>query len=251
MTKVQQTVIFFLLIVSFGLPCQLFANFSSNAANGDNKIEKSQQKNQGEISGKILEKGTDAPISDVLVILQRDTYTSEVITDANGLFTIKPLDGGTYQIYVFAEGYREYIIPNYFLKEGQVQFLDIILEKLDVDLPEFMVVEYTFPLLEPTATHVGGDFTDKDLKEMRLKDVKDIASLTAGVFQNRDGQIQIRGGRVGTTAFYVDNVRVRSLQGIPTIAIEQMQVITGGIPAKYGDLTSGVVIVTTKSYGDW
>ena len=34
--------------------------------------------------------------------------------------------------------------------------------------------------------------------------------------------------------------------GVPTSAIEQITVVTGGLPAKYGDATGGVIEVTTK-----
>ena len=34
--------------------------------------------------------------------------------------------------------------------------------------------------------------------------------------------------------------------GVPTSAIDQITVVTGGLPAKYGDVTGGVIEVTTK-----
>jgi outer membrane receptor protein involved in Fe transport len=34
--------------------------------------------------------------------------------------------------------------------------------------------------------------------------------------------------------------------GVPTSGIEQITVITGGVPAKYGDATGGIISVTTK-----
>ena len=33
---------------------------------------------------------------------------------------------------------------------------------------------------------------------------------------------------------------------MPTSGIEQITVITGGVPAKYGDATGGIISVTTK-----
>ena len=34
--------------------------------------------------------------------------------------------------------------------------------------------------------------------------------------------------------------------GVPTSGIEQITVITGGLPAQYGDATGGIISVTTK-----
>lgn len=38
--------------------------------------------------------------------------------------------------------------------------------------------------------------------------------------------------------------------GIPGLAIGAMKVYTGGVPAKYGDVNGGVIVVETKSYFD-
>ena len=35
---------------------------------------------------------------------------------------------------------------------------------------------------------------------------------------------------------------------IPKAAIEEISVLTGGIPAQFGDVTGGIVIITTKSF---
>jgi outer membrane receptor protein involved in Fe transport len=37
---------------------------------------------------------------------------------------------------------------------------------------------------------------------------------------------------------------------IPSSAIGSISVYTGGLPAKYGDTTGGVVVIETKSYMD-
>jgi hypothetical protein len=38
---------------------------------------------------------------------------------------------------------------------------------------------------------------------------------------------------------------------IPGRAIGSIIAYSGGIPAKYGDFTGGVVVIETKSYFDW
>lgn len=49
-----------------------------------------------------------------------------------------------------------------------------------------------------------------------------------------------RGSRADGTAYYIDGVRVQSgSTNIPANAIDQIQVITGGTPAQYGDLWEG------------
>jgi outer membrane receptor for ferrienterochelin and colicin len=59
------------------------------------------------------------------------------------------------------------------------------------------------------------------------------------------GDINIRGSRSNATDYYIDGIRVNGSL-IPQSEIEQLQVITGGIEAKYGDVTGGLVSLTTK-----
>ena len=56
----------------------------------------------------------------------------------------------------------------------------------------------------------------------------------------------MRGSRENATAYYVDGIKVRGAIGVPTSGIEQITVVTGGLPAQYGDATGGIIAVTTK-----
>ena len=50
---------------------------------------------------------------------------------------------------------------------------------------------------------------------------------------------------------FVDGVKLGSrFSGVPNEAINSFSVYTGGIPAKYGDVTGGIVAIETKSYFD-
>src|SRR5690606_37888946 len=44
----------------------------------------------------------------------------------------------------------------------------------------------------------------------------------------------------------VDGVKVRGSAQVPQSAIEQVTVITGGVPAQYGDATGGIISITTR-----
>lgn len=60
--------------------------------------------------------------------------------------------------------------------------------------------------------------------------------------------ISIRGARMDANAYYVDGVRVRGID-VPNSMIGSVQLISGGIPANYGDVTGGVVLVNTDIRG--
>lgn len=77
-----------------------------------------------------------------------------------------------------------------------------------------------------------------------------LAGMNSDIKLNANDQLIIRGSRPGDVVYIVDGVKQRSLQSVPGVAINSMSVYTGGVPAKYGDTTGGVVILETKSYFD-
>jgi hypothetical protein len=98
-------------------------------------------------------------------------------------------------------------------------------------------------------------FTSLDSKEIKQiagsnpGDIKGLlASVSSNVVEGPGGDIHVRGGRDGQTSYYVDGVRCLGPSSIPGLAIENMTFFSGGVPAMYGDMMSGAVILTTKSY---
>jgi outer membrane receptor protein involved in Fe transport len=75
-----------------------------------------------------------------------------------------------------------------------------------------------------------------------------LASLKSDVIEDANGEVHVRGSRGDATAYFVDGVRTINSTTIPNLSIENLTFFSGGVPAMYGDLTSGAVIVTTKSY---
>ena len=83
-----------------------------------------------------------------------------------------------------------------------------------------------------------------------------MVSQQAGVVKTKQ-HIHIRGGRTYENAFLLDGVRVQDpISGtgfglqLSAISIEEVEVITGGFNAEYGQATSGIVNVKTSEGGD-
>src|SRR5690606_27058360 len=87
--------------------------------------------------------------------------------------------------------------------------------------------------------------TAEQIRNLPTKNINAIAATTAGLSSIDGGNINIRGSRSNATNYYLDGIRV-SGNLIPQSEIEQLQVITGGIEAKYGDVTGGLVSLTSK-----
>lgn len=78
--------------------------------------------------------------------------------------------------------------------------------------------------------------------------IADIVKLNSGVNVNENNEISIRGSRPTATRIMVDGVY--SNVTVPTTSIKYVKVYTGGIPAKYGDTSGGVIVIETKGYFD-
>jgi hypothetical protein len=77
-----------------------------------------------------------------------------------------------------------------------------------------------------------------------------IAAATTDVRMTDDGELVFRGARKGDMIYMIDGVKTSSVANIPSAAIGGMMIYSGGIPAKYGDTTGGVVIMESKGYFD-
>ena len=77
--------------------------------------------------------------------------------------------------------------------------------------------------------------------------MQSIASTTAGVYQaDEGGALNVKGSRAEATDYYIDGIKVRGSSSLPASAIEQLTVVTGGVPARYGDATGGIINITTR-----
>lgn len=203
----------------------------------------------GEISGKVIdENGEGVPIANVVLVDNKGVTTGRgTTTDFDGNYSIKPLTPGKYNVQVSYVGYASQIQQGVVVSADKATFIDVKLKPSSTDLAAVEIVSYKVPLIDPGKTSSQNTVSSEEIANMATKNVTDIAATTAGAFQSDQGKgINIKGGRDGGTQYYIDGVKVTGTPTIPTSSIEQMQVITGGIPAKYGDVTGGIVNITSK-----
>ena len=102
------------------------------------------------------------------------------------------------------------------------------------------------PLIDKDAGSSGGTVTSEDISKMPLRSATAVASTVAGVETDVNGNTSIRGARAENTYYYIDGVKVIGTTNLPKSAIQEVSVITGGVPANYGDVTGGIINITTK-----
>jgi hypothetical protein len=190
--------------------------------------------------------GEAIPFANV-VAYQGGVQVGVATTDMDGYATIKPLAPGKYDVKGVYIGYQAQEMKGINVGESKTSYITIELSNGEgVKLDEVMVVEYQEPLIDPD-TKTGGTVTREEYQHMATKNINSAAATTAGVFQADEGAaLNVRGGRSDNTTYFVDGVKVIGGLGIPQQGVEQLSVITGGLPASYGDATSGVISVTTR-----
>ena len=202
----------------------------------------------GDISGKIKdEKGEGIPFATV-AILQNGVSTGKgAQTDFDGNYSLKPLTPGKYDVKFSYVGYTAQIRTGIVVSAEKSTFIDVQLKPSESVMAEVQVIAYKVPLIDAGQTTSGGTVTQEEIAALPTRDIQTIAASTSGAYMADEGSsISIKGGRSDATAYYVDGVRVRGAVNVPASAIGSLTVITGGVPAKYGDATGGAISITTR-----
>ncbi|MCC6370915.1 MAG: carboxypeptidase regulatory-like domain-containing protein [Bacteroidia bacterium] len=206
------------------------------------------QNDNGGIKVKLEDKTTKEAIPFANIVAYKDgVQVGVATTNMDGEATIKPLAPGKYTVKGVYVGYQASEITGVVVGEGKTAYVTIGLSNGEgVKLDEVEVVSYMVPLIDPD-TKSGQTVTREEYQNLASKDVNSVAATTAGVYQTDEGSaLNVRGGRSGNTTYFVDGVKVFGKPNLPQGSIEQLNVITGGVPANYGDLTSGAISISTR-----
>ena len=205
------------------------------------------------IQGLVKDKQTGEPLIGATVVLV-GTYKG-AYADAEGRFTLKDLNPGTYTLRVTYVGYNEVLLTGLTVKADQTLNLTIPMSPVGTTIQTVEIIGEK-PVVNLESGKSDLRVSGEEIRQTTAVDVTTMASLMPGVAQTLDG-LQIRGGRVYETQYVIEGVNAQDpLAGtgfgveVSQVAIEEMEVITGGMDAEYGDGTSGVVAVRLREGGD-
>lgn len=208
----------------------------------------------GEIKGKIVtQKG--APIEFATVTVKLGERMISVSSESDGGFKIKPLTSGIYNLEISCIGYEPLTINGVKVEAEQITFLNAL--KLNDYTYEIgggsTVIAYKDPLINrDEAQKVTIRAAEISKTPMAKNPIGLIASMSSEISQKPDSdELYFRGSRGGSTVFFIDGVKMlRGTGRYPGGAIGALSVYTGGLPAKFGDTTGGVVVIETRNYFD-
>lgn len=200
---------------------------------------------QGTMKGTITDAKTKEPLPFVNIVVKQDgKQVHGGQTDFDGIYTIKPLAVGKYDIEVSYVGYNRYVQTGINVKASGFTVVDVALNPSATTLEVVEVVADKVPVIEIGSAEQGARLSSDDIARMPGTSVESIVASVGGVGYS-DGGTGTARGESGMVTMQ-GNVRKRTGISAPKEAIAEIQVILGGTPASIGEAIGGSQIITLK-----
>ncbi len=205
----------------------------------------------GEVIGSVVDSKSTEGLIDAKVWVEDNGKKYQAKTDLDGRFRISAVPAGSYKLNIY--------------------YLEDTLKGIPVDVPmdgfgnagiiRFNLVN-NLEVVNVSAEHqkIKNQLNSTPVYSMTYKDIAKsnqkfsitgmITSMTSEVRVNDSGELMFKGARKGDMLYIQDGMKARTMDNLPSCAIGNIIVYTGGVPAKYGDTLGGVVVIETKSYFD-
>jgi len=207
----------------------------------------------GEIRGKVRDDRNELTYG-ALVVADNGVEQIGITTGEDGVYRIKPLKPGKYNVRITYLGMDTIMVEGVIVNADKITMMkESKFSQMSYNGPSIDYVEYVIPLIRKDGDHIQ-TITAEEMKNMPSANGGNLAKIVESMSSDikpsmNGGGMSVRGSREGDVLFFIDGVKIRNSDvAVPSSGIGSVSVYTGGIPAKYGDTTGGVVIVETKSY---
>jgi len=238
------------------------------------------QLNTSKIEGTVRDQDTGQPLQGAQVVVEGTRLGN--VTNADGYYFILNVPPGRRSITFTYTGYQKTTIGDQLILAGQTVTINAGLSSTIVELGGITIEGESDAMMPRDQTVSKQRMTAESIAETPGTNLEDMMILEAGVQTGGDGALgrglRIRGGRLGEEAMIVDGVMVRNYTADPfrsglgwvweqeegslgedttplefsTGAVEEVDILTGGFQAEYGNAQSGIINIVTKEGGvDW
>ncbi|TFG95313.1 MAG: TonB-dependent receptor, partial [Calditrichales bacterium] len=219
----------------------------------------------GKVAGFVVDVRNGEPLAGVNVSIKNQMIGAA--TDLEGQFVILNVPAGKQIVEFTFIGYKTYIVENVEIKIDRTTQVNGRMEESIMELDEAVVVTAERPVVEKDKTSSSIHLDEADIRALPVEGLRDLLELTPGINRNADGTISVRGGGAYEINYMVNGIKsLNTNTGIPAygtgsksdnnwkydinpLAVAQMEVISGGFNAEYGNAQSGVVKVATREGG--
>lgn len=198
--------------------------------------------------------GALVPDAEVTITQPVTKYTQRVQTDRQGSFKLVNVPFNTYKVTARAEGFQP--------AEKQIDLESTIPFTLDLALAvtgaeaSVTVTEDRTALLEPdrssSDTDINQSILERPLGASPSRAIESIVSSAPGFVSDDNGRMHPRGSE-SQVQYVVDGIPITdNMSAIFSTSLDArtlrtVEVLTGGIPAEFGDKLAGVINVNTRS----
>ncbi len=221
----------------------------------------------GKITGHVKDKATGEPLVGVNVIIVGESIGAA--TDANGYYSILNVNPGTHTLVFRYIGYADVKVEGLLVNAGRTTKQDVEMQVSSLDLGQEVTVTAQRPIVEKDKTGSSVHIQADEIADQPVEGIREIMELSPGINRNADGTISIRGGGGYEINYSINGMKTMNTNTSATafggsgmsksenswkydinpLAVAQMEVISGGFNAEYGNAQSGVVEVVTKEGG--
>lgn len=204
-----------------------------------------QAQNVGRISGTIVDADTGEPLPGANVIIGGTTRGGAA--DVDGSYFILNVPPGRYQVRASMVGYESTLVVDVIVNANRTTTVDFELRAEAIGVEE-VVVTATRPDVERDKTSTSYIVRAEEVQALPgVRDIGDVLSLQPDII---DGHF--RGGREGEEFWTLQGMGIVNPMSntsafMPIMsAVEEVEVITSGFGAQYGNAQSGVVRISMK-----
>ncbi len=216
----------------------------------------------GKLVGKVVDAKTGEPLIGVNVILKGTTLGAA--TDINGNYIILRIPPATYNVRASLIGYATVTVNDVEIVVDRTIEQNFTLQDSSVELQQVVVLAEK-PKIIKDQTSTSTTLTQEQIKAAPIEGIRGALDLSSGLQKTANGNYSVRGSGSYELNFQINGVeQTNSNTSAPAstpgtekannswkydvnpLGVSQVQLITGGFSAEYGNAQAGVVKVILK-----
>ncbi len=208
----------------------------------------------GKIAGLITDEATGEPLAGVNVQLEGTSLGAA--TDLEGLYYIINIPPGSYSVTATMIGYKPVIQEQLRVIADRTTSANFILMAAILESEETVVIIAERPLVQPDVGSSQAITTSAEASTLPVTDIMQAVSMDPGVdVSTTFYEVEVRGGGSNQVRFQVDGMersdKLNDKVYTPTnsATVQEVQVLSGGFNAEYGNLRSGMFNIISKEGG--
>lgn len=200
------------------------------------------------LAGKIIDKDTKEPIPFAGVkLFSGGALKGGAIADFDGNYSISPINPGTYDLEASAIGYGPYRLEKITFAFEETKRIQITLQEASRTTGPVVIEAYKKELIGVSSGEKVSLSAD-EIAKIPTRNVNTMIATQANVYSADDGAgVNIKGMRTSDNAVFINGIRQFGTSLPPAESIAELSIVTGGIPAQYGDALGGIISITTKT----